>query len=181
LIDSAKNGDRVRDRYIAALAERHTSNSETTAPSKNLLRIPSKSGELFVSADPDSPTSNGIQADLNAAANIGLRAVMDPDWSGAWWYVPVKSVDGTTDTKDFPGCPLFERPMQLLAEIEKEAKQSDDGSTLVRAREKTYAWSNISGKPLASRGTTWKTTPHYWNSVEFEIIEQWAGKLRLQI
>jgi hypothetical protein len=29
-----------------------------------------------------------LDADLNAAANIGLRALLDPDWPGRWWYVP---------------------------------------------------------------------------------------------
>jgi hypothetical protein len=29
-----------------------------------------------------------FQADLNAAANIGLKALLDPDWPGKWWYVP---------------------------------------------------------------------------------------------
>jgi hypothetical protein len=28
-----------------------------------------------------------LQADTNAAGNIGLRALLDPDWSGRWWYV----------------------------------------------------------------------------------------------
>ncbi len=25
---------------------------------------------------------------MNAAANIGLKALLDPDWAGKWWYVP---------------------------------------------------------------------------------------------
>jgi len=53
------------------------------------VRIPQRGGELFVSADRRSPIARGIQADLNAAANIGLKALLDPDWAGAWWYVPV--------------------------------------------------------------------------------------------
>ena len=42
---------------------------------------------MFVSSAPHS-SGAVIQADLNAAANIGLRALMDPDFAGKWWYVP---------------------------------------------------------------------------------------------
>ncbi|MBX3322997.1 MAG: type V CRISPR-associated protein Cas12b [Phycisphaeraceae bacterium] len=70
------------------------------------LRILSKSGDLFVAAPPRScrkvghqpcPLCDGkraIQADLNAAANIGLRALLDPDFAGRWWYVPASIGDG---------------------------------------------------------------------------------------
>lgn len=52
------------------------------------LRIPVNGGDLFVSTDLKSPAAKGLQADLNAAANIGLRALNDPDWPGKWWYIP---------------------------------------------------------------------------------------------
>jgi hypothetical protein len=54
------------------------------------VRLPRRGGALFVSAGSDYPaaTGKGLQADINAAANIGLKAIMDPDWPGAWWYVP---------------------------------------------------------------------------------------------
>lgn len=52
------------------------------------VRIPKQGAEIFVSSKKDSPASKGLQADFNAAANIGLRALTDPDWAGNWWYVP---------------------------------------------------------------------------------------------
>ena len=61
---------------------------------KLTIRVPVKDGEIFVSANPRSPAANGLQADLNAAANIGLRAILDPDWCGKWWYVPARLDDG---------------------------------------------------------------------------------------
>jgi hypothetical protein len=181
LIASARKGDRARDRYISALARRYASNAEEQADSKMLLRIPNNSGELFVSADVDSSTTNGIQADLNAAANIGLRALMDPDWSGAWWYVPVQSADGTTDPKDFPGCPSFGRPMQLSVKVESERDKSDEGAAPNPIREKTYAWCDVSDRSLSSRGSVWKSTRHYWNGVDLRIVERWAKGLRMKI
>ena len=56
-----------------------------------ILRITLKGGEIFVSSDPNSPAFKGIQADVNAAANIGLKALLDSDWPGKWWYVPCDS------------------------------------------------------------------------------------------
>lgn len=57
--------------------------------------VPRRGAELFVSAQPAIQSHTGIvHADLNAAANIGLRALMDPDWPGAWWYVPAQLKDG---------------------------------------------------------------------------------------
>jgi len=44
---------------------------------KKALRIPMKWGDLFVSAD---ATNYGIQADLNAAVNIGLKALTKEYW-----------------------------------------------------------------------------------------------------
>lgn len=56
--------------------------------------VPRKGGDLFLAA-PACPPSvaerravRAIQADLNAAANIGLRAILDPDFAGKWWYIP---------------------------------------------------------------------------------------------
>ncbi len=62
--------------------------------------VPRKGGDLFHAA-PASPPSvaerravRTIQADLNAAANIGLRAILDPDFAGKWWYIPAVVVNG---------------------------------------------------------------------------------------
>ncbi|RPI64030.1 MAG: hypothetical protein EHM48_01495, partial [Planctomycetaceae bacterium] len=74
-------------------------NGKPLAPKENMqphpIRIPQRGGEVFVSAKPcdcckpaNRKGSPGLQADLNAAANIGLRALLDPDWHGKWWYVP---------------------------------------------------------------------------------------------
>jgi IS605 OrfB family transposase len=81
----AKAEERVRvgkgspaDNYLVKLFE-------ATSLSGNVI-IPRRGGDLFVSGDNHAPLV--IQADLNAAANIGLAALMDPDWGGKWWFVP---------------------------------------------------------------------------------------------
>ncbi len=77
-----------RDRYLCALEEKWSAANEATRRTAPPVRIPVDGGEIFVSTDPSSPAAQGTQADLNAAANIGLKALMDPDWTGKWWYVP---------------------------------------------------------------------------------------------
>jgi IS605 OrfB family transposase len=58
------------------------------------VRVLNKSGDLFVAAPPNGAAiakdrcRGALQADLNAAANIGLRALLDPDFPGKWWYIP---------------------------------------------------------------------------------------------
>lgn len=78
----------ARERFLADLHAKWSAVNEAEHNTAPPLRIPVNSGELFVSADPRSPAAKGLQADLNAAANIGLKALMDPDWTGKWWYVP---------------------------------------------------------------------------------------------
>lgn len=81
----AENKDDARSKYLIALKEKYS--REDKRRKAHPLRIPLRGGEIFVSADSRSPASKGIQADLNAASNIGLKALIDPDWSGRWWYV----------------------------------------------------------------------------------------------
>jgi hypothetical protein len=147
-------------RTLAAACERLDDEARKIAPP---VRLPVKGGELFVSADPLSPTAKGLQADLNAAANIGLKALMDPDWSGKWWFVPgsldgegwrvpaPKSCDGATWTIHWKlgqldkGYGTNGKPLQLAddegvrktAEILKQARASlDEAEKLLKIARK---------------------------------------------
>ena len=80
---------KARDRYILALYRKFRCEQADASLTRQAVRLPREGGEVFVPDDGRSPVSGGLQADLNAAANIGLRAMLDPDWSGAWWYVLV--------------------------------------------------------------------------------------------
>ncbi len=79
------------DQYLIELNESLGNKyKDKVIPSDNFVRIPRKGGDVFVSSSKESPVSKGIQADLNAAANIGLKALLDPDWAGAWWYILIE-------------------------------------------------------------------------------------------
>lgn len=105
----------ARDRFLLALQEKWSQASDEENRRAAPVRITLDGGEIFVSADPRSPLAGGIQADLNAAANIGLRAFMDPDFPGRWWYVPCDPATHEPKADKVKGCilenigPLAER------------------------------------------------------------------------
>ncbi len=89
------NAGTAWDRYVLDLFDHLNKPTAEFADkvTSRFVRLPQKGGDVFVSAD--NPSSNGeskgppgVQADLNAAGNIGLKALLDPDWHGAWWYIP---------------------------------------------------------------------------------------------
>jgi IS605 OrfB family transposase len=116
-----ENKGDARDRYLLALEQQWSGVSVEEKKNAPPLRIPLDGGEIFVSADPHSPLANGIQADLNAAANIGLRALMDPDFPGRWWYVPCDSATYQPYVEKIKGCIL--ENVGPLAEV-KQADQT---------------------------------------------------------
>lgn len=78
--------------------------------------VPHRGGPIFAPIDGDGP----IDADLNASANIGLLAILEPDWTGRWLYVP-------TDTET--GLPLKDRTAGAKALDGFPAKQQAKSKT----------------------------------------------------
>lgn len=133
-----------------------------------LLRLPQRGGELFVAAPPsDKPPDQSvaprffgpIQADLNAAANIGLRALLDPDFAARWWYVPCSVKNGTPAKEKVAGTACFlNSPSRLIGTSTKP-----DGK-----REYLNAWHDVSRAPLPADG--WAPTTEYWNKVRARTV-----------
>lgn len=105
LASAKKKGDEgkkdTESLFLIALAEHLADLKSKGKPLPRTVRVPRKGGDLFIAAPADKPhssenraipTPRALQADLNAAANIGLRALLDPDFPGRWWYVPA-SID----------------------------------------------------------------------------------------
>jgi hypothetical protein len=115
--------------------------------------------------------AGGLQADLNAAANIGLRALLDPDWPGAWWYVLV-SGDTYVPLKDkIAGSaavaqdePLAQPPApgDPAVGVQKARSRKDD-------KEPINLWCDLEGRSLQSR--EWSNYTKYWNSVKYRVIQ----------
>lgn len=113
--------------YLLLVADR----AQRVAPGK--LRtawflIPRRGGELFLSSyeGPLSATGNvaALQADLNAAANIALKALTDPDLPATWWRVPCSLQDGKPMPEKVQGVPLFTNSAPLTQATGKTGKGS---------------------------------------------------------
>jgi IS605 OrfB family transposase len=152
--------------------------------------LPRKGGDLFISASA-SPNDKGrvpaLQADLNAAANIGLRALLDPDWPGKWWWVPCTGgtytpapdkTKGANVFKTLPVLPHAQTAVQL-AELEskpaKRAKANARSSSARETRPIENRWRHVSSS-LPQVGE-WKSTGQYWAEVEAQVCASLSRQL----
>jgi IS605 OrfB family transposase len=158
-----------RDRMLATILNR----VNQIPGSRTSIRLPRRGGELFVSS---SEVSNGVgclQADLNAAANIGLRAIIDPDWIGAWWYLLVNLETGEPSKDKVTGCQVWDGspPIWQPSKATLDTSYKQKGSTRSKpAKTDIYAWNPLFTGifPMNS----WLTTRPYWNEVERRIAER---------
>jgi hypothetical protein len=152
------------------------------------LRWPGASGALSASAGGWGVTfavrharelyPKGLQADLNAAANIGLRALMDPDWPARWWYVPCNSKDFKPDKDKVKGCSVVDADTLLKT----AAAEGDPGTAAPRGKRKAKApareivnlWRDVSARTVSANDGPWEEYPAYWNKVQARVI----GNLR---
>ncbi|MCS7042933.1 MAG: type V CRISPR-associated protein Cas12b [Arcobacter sp.] len=125
--------------------------------------LPDPAGDTFMTADADSPIAGGIHADLNAAANIALRALRDPDWPGAWWYLPVNTSTGRPDVADrLKGCQA-----EGLKRVRVDRALSRNGIRNV--------WRDPSALPL-DQGE-WQLYGEYWEGVQQRVFTRLLKEL----
>ncbi len=144
------------------------------------IRIPVRGGDLFVSAwEPPGVATNplrAIHADLNAAANIGLRALMDPDWSGRWWYIPCNAKDGKPAKNKVAGVPPTVIPD---APLSPPASRDQRRSKKRRDEDIVNRWRDPSAGAICE-GEDWRGTKDYWHDVEARVVQilarrQWTN------
>jgi IS605 OrfB family transposase len=169
----------ARERFLCDLNAKWKESSESEWKNAGIIRIPLKGGEIFVSADQNSPVSKGIQADINAAANIGLKSLIDPDWEGKWWYIPC-SPQGVPKKDKVKGSLVIDLNKSLLpqnkrnvSEIGKKKRggsnvgmeqgQQSDKDTVINY------WHDLSPVPL--QGRDWVKYASYWKDVEEKVIK----------
>jgi hypothetical protein len=164
----------ARERFLCDLNTKWKDRTETEWKSAKPVRIPLKGGEVFVSADPHSPAAKGLQADLNAAANIGLRALIDPDWPARWWYVPCGSRDFRPHKDKVKGCPAVDEHTPLRT----TTATGDTDTSAARGKKKAKApvrdivnlWRDVSGRAVSASNGPWGEYPAYWNEVQARVI-----------
>lgn len=178
---SAAENDKKSDalsRYLLDLKARYLdeNNKPRTEFKNDVLRVPYRGGEVFVSADRNSPIAKGLQADLNAAANIGLKALLDPDWPGTWWYVPsIPQADGTFKPKSESTAGSAALDGKVL--VQEQAGTSDGAvksKTAAKSKDVVNLWHDVSSDAVETGG--WKVYSHYKNYTLVRVI----GVLRKQ-
>jgi len=171
----------AEDRYLAALEE-HWKARPAPAREGATVRVPRQGGEVFVSANRDSPAAKGLQADLNAAANIGLLALLDPDWPGRWWYVPCDATKFAPDPKRAAGSAAIDLSRPLLEEREatptttrKKRRGSRKEATVVNL------WRDVSSRPLHEWDprNSWRPYAQYRNQVKERVVRMLARQAGL--
>lgn len=141
-----------------------------------IIRVPLKSGEVFVSADPVSPVAKGLQADLNAAANIGLRALTDPDWPGKWWYVPCdpENFRPVKDKVEGSAAVKIDQSLRQPAQtqiVDTKDKKKRGKKNAGKSQEVVNLWRDISSSQLECiEFREWKEYVAYQNEVQCQVI-----------
>ncbi|MGI8980463.1 MAG: type V CRISPR-associated protein Cas12b [Pirellulaceae bacterium] len=182
----------ARDRFLAELAT--LLSSEITKNVPPTIRLThKKGGDLFVSAISASSAAKGIQADLNAAANIGLKAIIDPDWPGAWWYVPavlnvenlrIASPEKCAGSLALGHWILGRSESGYIAGGSPELPENNEGQTKPKrgkVRKKATSeyvnlWRDASALDLSAGA--WKVHAAYWSGVEWRVIEILRSQLK---
>ncbi|MGQ9506148.1 MAG: type V CRISPR-associated protein Cas12b, partial [Thermogutta sp.] len=169
---SEGKGD-ARDRFLCELNAMWKDKADWEKA--GTIRLPLKGGEIFVSADPASPAANGLQADLNAAANIGLKALMDPDWPGKWWYVPCEpgSFKPSKDNVEGSAAVKLDQPLRPPAQAKGEDKAKKQRGKRGDGQSKKYVnlWRDISSFPLEDTNFgEWKQYADYQNEVQDRVV-----------
>ncbi|MGH8677124.1 MAG: type V CRISPR-associated protein Cas12b, partial [Burkholderiales bacterium] len=170
----------ARDRYLVALDDRWKSHKENPPKDAKPLRIQVKGGELFVSSVPT--VKGALQADLNAAANIGLKALLDPDWEGRWWYVPCDTKTGKPVADKVKGSPVFDEVTSLQADPSTQGKppktHKKNETAEKKEKEIVNLWRDPSSTPLRDGGD-WQATAEYWRKAEYAVVNKLRGEAGL--
>jgi IS605 OrfB family transposase len=174
------------DRLILDLAARWDKTPESEWKKARPLRLPRRGGEVFVSTRMAPYVDNNgrirfpfTQADLNAAANIGLRALLDPDWEGRWWYVPCLPAPSCIPLEDRTrGSAAVESGHPLPTAGQDGQKSTSPSKARAGRRRRTEGqerravnlWRDPAGDSLLS--SPWLGTKEYWDNVTITVISQ---------
>ena len=169
--------------------DRQNRKADSAGATFNASRIilPRKGGDLFVSESAQKSNAGhipGLQADLNAAANIGVRALLDPDWAGKWWWVPCTGGTFVPSPEKTSGAMVFSAVDELPQVVVPIAAppQAESGLKRVKSprakkaevREIENRWRACSTQPL-SQGH-WVSSGEYWSKVEAAICRVLEGQ-----
>lgn len=148
--------------------------------------LPKRGGDLFVAASvPRGKNGHvaAVQADLNAAANIGLRALLDPDWPGRWWFVPCTGGTFSPAPEKTRNAAVFVTVNQLPHEGDspESVGSAPVGPVNGKRKGKKASSGGLAEKPIENRWRDvsaasvsdgrWVTTAAYWNFVRAQVCK----------
>lgn len=116
--------------------------------------------------------AKGLQADLNAAANIGLVALLDPDWPGKWWYVPCDSTTFKPVKDKVAGSAAIcvDTPLKNTpADHDTAGPKKKLGKTGTRSKDVINLWRDVSSQPISAHDN-WREFTPYWNDVQTKVV-----------
>lgn len=161
----------IRDMYD------HWSKASGAAKMKHgTLRIPRSGADLFVAAPPGRIESAAVRqathADFNAAANIGLRALLDPDFMGKWWYVPCDSATGKPAKDKCAGaaCLKLDSALPHMAPREATGQNGKKAKKEPKSGEITNAWRDASAADPSDG--EWMIHAEYWAKVKYRVVRR---------
>jgi hypothetical protein len=159
----------ARNRYLIAMRDRMASAIPDPATARGSIRIPTEGGPVFVSADPQSPGASGIQADMNAAANIGLRALLDSDWAARWWYIPCDARTAQPITDKVKGSAAVSPNVALPVARTNRGERTRKGHVV-------NLWRDVSVRPVTEG--QWQVYADYRESVMERVTAILLGRAR---
>lgn len=176
----SEGGSDSFDAMLRDLRERWMNASARAGDRDRPLRIPRKGGDLFVGSGLPARDGACVQADLNAAANIGLRALLDPDFPGRWWYVPCDSTTGVPTEDRCGGAACIAKGHALLDEglRERSEKARGQGPRTRSDRDVVNAWRDASTQAVTDGG--WMGHSRYWAGVRARVIAHLRHYNRLE-
>jgi IS605 OrfB family transposase len=175
-------GNDPLDQFVVDLERKWSNAGDPGRKDAKPLRLPRPGGNLFIVAPPhrtmtdefDQLASRTVQADLNAAANIGLRALLDPDFPGKWWYVPCDSTTHRPKVEKVKGSILdglseLSRPLSMNEVANRKSGRAKRGS---EKREIVNLWRDPEASAIrgAAGDERWHETGHYWKMVQERVI-----------
>jgi len=169
----AENKGDARERFLCDLNAMWKDKTVADWEKAGIIRVPLRGGEVFISADPISPAAKGLQADLNAAANIGLRALTDPDWPGKWWYVPCDpaSFKPTSDKVKGSTAINLDVPLKDVSAVSGDVTRKKSGKAKSQSKEVVNLWRDVSSREILTTGVAWEVYSAYQNQVQARVVD----------
>jgi IS605 OrfB family transposase len=175
-LDQGTGATGAYDCLLCDLFDRWEKTTAAERQAARPLRLPRRGGEIFVSTAMDGYVDSGgrvrfpfAQADLNAAANIGMRALLDPDWTARWWYLPCDATTFLPTEVSVKG--------SAAVDLKAPLRAPQDGSRATRRtrraggeRQIVNLWRHPSTTTLA--GGMWQGTTDYWTDVGKHVVTE---------